>query len=319
MRLQNIDANLLRSLRALLEERHVTRAGIRVGLGQPAMSDALARLRRIFEDELLVRVGGKYELTPGGMALLDRVAVAVDAIDRLMAVDPNTDQRNMDREFRIWATDISLVLAKPLLRLLAEKSPNTRICFLDINLGAEEPEFALRTADGVLAPRGFIGDLPSLPVFTDNWCFIASREHAPPGLMFTVDELARRPWVATYRTQQAMSPPRRELSILGRDLNIVSVVEGFMSLPSLVSGSSRLAFMPRRMAELGSHPDLAVLDCPFHVPPLIETFWWHKARQDDREHKWLREMITAAAAELAEPVPVTAEQSMPPREVTQQR
>ena len=67
-RLREVDANLLLSLHALLEERNLTHAGERMTMSQPAMSGALARLRKHFDDELLVRVGRGFELTPHGRA-----------------------------------------------------------------------------------------------------------------------------------------------------------------------------------------------------------------------------------------------------------
>ena len=82
MNLASLDLNLVVALRALLEERNVTRAGQRVGLSQPAMSAALSRLRRHFDDDLLARVGGRYELTALGLALLDRTATACDLLER---------------------------------------------------------------------------------------------------------------------------------------------------------------------------------------------------------------------------------------------
>src|SRR5256885_9596679 len=62
--LEGVDLNLLPPLAALLEERHVTRAADRSGLSQPAMSRALARLRKLLDDQLLIRDGGGYVLTP---------------------------------------------------------------------------------------------------------------------------------------------------------------------------------------------------------------------------------------------------------------
>ena len=83
MSLSGLDLNLVLSLRALLEERNVTRAGQRVGLSQPAMSAALARLRRHFDDDLLSRVGKQYELTALGRALLNRTSTACDLLERV--------------------------------------------------------------------------------------------------------------------------------------------------------------------------------------------------------------------------------------------
>ena len=77
MALGGTDLNLLLPLKVLLEEGNVTRAGQRLELSQPAMSAALARLRRRFDDELLVRAGRDYELTPFARDLLPEVQHAV--------------------------------------------------------------------------------------------------------------------------------------------------------------------------------------------------------------------------------------------------
>ena len=92
-RLANLDLNLLLSLRALLVERNVTRAAAALGLSQPAVSAALARLRRHFGDELLVRVGNRYELTPLALRLVDRAESAVAGIERVFSAGPRLRPR----------------------------------------------------------------------------------------------------------------------------------------------------------------------------------------------------------------------------------
>ena len=106
--LNTMDLNLVLALRALLEERNVTRAGQRVGLSQPAMSAALARLRRHFGDDLLSRVGGQYELTPLGTALLDRAATACDLLERVFTAERNGARARRASTF-LRANDQSII------------------------------------------------------------------------------------------------------------------------------------------------------------------------------------------------------------------
>src|SRR5579863_7300856 len=103
--LAGLDTNLVVALRALLTERNVTRAGQRIGLSQPAMSAALARLRRHFGDELLVRSGAGYELTPLGTVLLDRAVAACEMLERLFASQASFEPDNEEREFVILTSD----------------------------------------------------------------------------------------------------------------------------------------------------------------------------------------------------------------------
>src|SRR5687768_1422083 len=103
--LASLDLNLVVALRALLEERNVTKAGRRVGLSQPAMSAALARLRRHFDDDLLSRAGGHYELTALGLALLDRTAAACDLLERVFTSQADFDPAREEHEFTLIASD----------------------------------------------------------------------------------------------------------------------------------------------------------------------------------------------------------------------
>ena len=85
MAVGGMDLNLLVPLRALLEEVNVTRAGERIGMSQPAMSAALAKLRRHYRDELLVRVGREYELTPLARSLLPTIQRSMPAVEAGLA------------------------------------------------------------------------------------------------------------------------------------------------------------------------------------------------------------------------------------------
>ena len=124
MTLGGTDLNLLLSLKVLLEEGNVTRAGVRLELSQPAMSAALARLRRRFDDELLVRAGRDYELTPFAKDLLPEVQHAVRLLGRALHLEDEFDPATSERVFRLSMSDYAIaVVHEPLLRLLARDAP----------------------------------------------------------------------------------------------------------------------------------------------------------------------------------------------------
>src|SRR4029453_16711065 len=101
MALGGTDLNLLLPLKVLLEEGNVTRAGQRLDLSQPAMSAALARLRRRFADQLLSRSGRDYELTPFARDLLPEVQRAVRLMGRALHLEDEFDPATSDGEFRL--------------------------------------------------------------------------------------------------------------------------------------------------------------------------------------------------------------------------
>ena len=127
-RLREVDANLLLSLHALLEERNLTHAGERMTMSQPAMSGALARLRKHFDDELLVRVGRGFELTPLAERLRPVVDEAVEAAEALLGNQREFDPASSNRRFAVSMSEYAMtVLAEPLTRLLAEQAPGCAV------------------------------------------------------------------------------------------------------------------------------------------------------------------------------------------------
>src|SRR5438067_13297594 len=139
LNLGRVDLNLLVAMEALLDEATVTRAAERVHLSQPAMSDALQRLRRLFGDELLVRVGRQYQLTAFAMELQEPlhelVQMAGDIIQRREVFDPATDLRT----FNVVASEYSAyILVQPVLQRIATAAPGLSLRLLRSTPG--EPE-----------------------------------------------------------------------------------------------------------------------------------------------------------------------------------
>src|SRR6202020_3139915 len=107
MSLSSLDLNLLVALDALLLEANVSRAAMRVGLSQPAMSHALQRLRDIFSDPLLVRTGARMELTPRAQALRGPLAQALDQVRGLFTPE-EFDAGHSERHFRLMMPDLAV-------------------------------------------------------------------------------------------------------------------------------------------------------------------------------------------------------------------
>lgn len=151
-----IDLNLMVSLDALLQERSVTRAAQRLGLSQPTLSAALARLRRHFDDQLLTRAGNSYELTPLAERLVEQTGQALSASDRVFQTRPDFDPAHSEHEFILVVADCSLpVFGRVLADLLSVQAPKVRIDFQHstnhIVQGAAE---YLRTVDAIVVPQG---------------------------------------------------------------------------------------------------------------------------------------------------------------------
>ncbi|MFF9624612.1 LysR family transcriptional regulator [Streptomyces griseosporeus] len=290
MNLSRLDLNLVVALRALLEERNVTRAGQRVGLSQPAMSAALARLRRHFGDDLLARVGGHYELTALGQVLLDRTATAYDVLERLFASQADFDPARESREFKLIASDYAVaVFGTELARVVHEEAPGIRLRFTQTPPTVVEDTATLLSAtDGLFMPHGVISDFPATDLYDDRWVFLVADDHPTVEDRLTRRDLARLPWVTYQRTYDA--PAVRQLGMLGIEPKVEVSVDSFQSLPLLVAGTRRIALVQARLARL-LEPVAAVrvVEPPYEAVPLREALWWHPVYTHDAAHIWLRE------------------------------
>ncbi|WP_128377248.1 LysR family transcriptional regulator [Streptomyces cavernae] len=304
MSLSSLDLNLVLSLRALLEERNVTRAGQRVGLSQPAMSAALARLRRHFDDELLSRVGGQYELTALGRALLDRTATACDLLERVFSSRAEFVPGSEEHEFTLLTSDYAIaVFGAELARTVHAQAPGVRLRFQHMPTSVtEETATLLSTADGLLMPHGVISGFPAVELFTDRWAFLVAETNDEVGDRLTMEDLARLPWVTYQRTYDA--PAARQLSMLGVDPHVEVSADSFQVLPFLVAGTRRIALVQQRLAELlrGVAP-VRIMEPPYEAVPLQEAMWWHPVHTQDAAHIWLRETAARVGAELAPSAP----------------
>ncbi|MGV9884976.1 LysR family transcriptional regulator [Streptomyces sp. NPDC003006] len=300
MNLARLDLNLVVALRALLEERNVTHAGQRVGLSQPAMSAALARLRRHFDDDLLARVGGHYELTALGRVLLDRTSTAYDLLERLFASQAEFDPAKETREFKLLASDYAVsVFGAELARVVHEEAPGIRLRFAQTPTTVVDDTGALLSAvDGLLMPHGVISDFPATDLYEDRWVFLVAQDHPSVGERLTRQDLARLPWVTYQRTYDA--PAVRQLGMLGVEPRVEVSVDSFHLLPLLVTGTGRIALIQSRLAHLLSPlAPVRLLDPPYEAVPLREALWWHPVHTHDAAHIWLRETAARVGGRMA--------------------
>lgn len=301
MSLGGTDLNLMVALKALLEEGNVTKAGAKIGKGQPAMSTALARLRRHYQDDLLVRVGRDYELTPFAKALLPSVQQSMQTVDLALGTGRGFDPATSRHAFRINATDYAIsVLAEPLLRRLAAVAPRIRLDFAAIPDDMHESEHGLRNCDALIGPLGFGFPGSQAPLFRDR--FVGVVDPANPRLRdgrLTVEDLSSLPHAVRSCGNTHIGPPERVMDELSIPRQVQVVTVGFLPLPFLVAGTDLVAFLPERLAlRVAATIGLAVVEPPFGRVEIIETLWWHPDRASTPEHAWLRRILTEAAAAL---------------------
>jgi len=296
--LRGIDLNLLVVLDAILTERNLTRAGETIGLTQPAVSGAVAKLRRLFDDPLLVRGGRTSELTPKAIELQPVVREAMAEIARTLNIRPLFDPLTSDRQFRITASDYALsVMTGPLLAVLEQQAPGVSVEFSP--LMNVEPVDLLRE-DVVVASATRLIPGKHQALFSDSMaCVVAADNPRLRDGALTLDDLAEMPYVQVALAEGVVMYADDALSAAGISPTVARIVPGFLPVPFVVSGTGFFGFAPTRLAELYSDElGLTVARLPMRLPVLIESAYWHPSRSDDPALSWLLDALRTVSERI---------------------
>ena len=303
-RLREVDANLLLALHALLEERNLTHAGARMTMSQPAMSGALARLRKHFDDELLVRVGRGFELSPMAERLKPAVEEAVEAAEALLGNQREFDPGSSTKQFDVSMSEYAMtVLSEPLTKVFAQQAPGCTLALDPLDVRRDQVETQLMRRDLLIAPLGFEFPGRTQPIFTDELVCLVARDH--PRLRdgrLTLEDLSEMPHaVAEFA---AAGDKRRPLEVEVEDKglggrNILVQVTSLLTLPFAVAGTDMCAFVPSRLARRCVEIlDLVVAETPMDPVRITEAAHWHPRREKDPAGVWLRGLLYDVAIHL---------------------
>jgi LysR family nod box-dependent transcriptional activator len=303
MNLRKVDLNLLVILDALLTERSVSRAGERIGLSQPAVSAALARLREAFDDPLLVRVGREFALTRYASELVTPIRDALDRIELTLLQKPGFDPKCDRRHFSISASDYAaLVLLAPFIRELSTEAPNVTIHLLprsrDVGRLLKSDQ-----VDLVIEPVELFAsnDFPSTPLFSDRWlCAVDSNNPHVRGSAITQEAFLQLPHlVYGIGEDRQLNLADQHLNKIGTRRTIGVTVESFLLTPFLIRGTHLVTLVLEKAARhLVQIESVRMVDCPFDVPEIHEAMYWHPRHTMDSGHQWLREKLRYVAANL---------------------
>ena len=298
----SIDFNLLTALSALLEERNLTRAGEKTNLSQPAMSSALARLRRHFDDELLMRDGRQYELTPLAEKLLPDVRNALRQVERTLEARTEFDPATSTRTFSLVMSDYAVtVLVDPLLRRARELAPGVGLTVNPIPGDMQESDRSLLQHDLMIAPLGFTFPGESEEIFRDRYVCLADAGNSwlVNGTLSLASFAALPQAVATFGQREMLNQAEQALTDLGVPRRVQVTTEGWLPLPFVVAGTDLVAVVPERLARrVAGSAGVVVVEPPFGKIDLIEAVWWHPTRSGDQALRWLRSIVAGVAARL---------------------
>ena len=288
-----IDLNLLVVLDALLDERHVSRAAIRLNKSQPAVSHALSRLRLLLDDPLLVRHGGGLQLTARAREIAPQLAEALDRMRNLLT-PAGFDPASGRRTFRLAISDYGAAVLLPrLIPLLRSQAPGIDLVVSQ----ASREAMAAQVLDGEIDfAFGVFPDLDesmrTLPLFEERYACLADARALGSGTRMDIPTYLAHPHALVALRADVESEVDAALAVAGHKRRIGLVLPHWGVAPSLVAGTDLILTVARRILPETQQADgLVVFDPPFPIPPFAFEQIWHKRRDGDAAHKWLRELI----------------------------
>jgi len=293
-----LDLNLLPALEALLKRRNVSHAASDVGLSQPAMSRALARLRETLGDTLLVRVpGGGYALTPRAETLASRLAVTLDHVKAVFQ-EPVFDPAKVERTVRIAGADTHATLLAPtLMARLAREAPG-----IDIRIESYGPNLITRMETGALDLAFAISTTPLPPgtrseaYATDRLALVLRRGHPLARRRWKMEDYAKVAHVGVSIMGDSQSDLDAQLATVGVHRRIALTTPHFIAALAVVSQTDMATTISRVFAErFADQFDLIVKEPPLPVTELELTVVWSHVRAADPVLAWLRTVIRDVA------------------------
>jgi DNA-binding transcriptional LysR family regulator len=294
--ISGFDLNLLIAFDALLEERSVSRAAARLGLSQPAMSSALARLREQMGDPLFERRRHGIAPTPRALAMAEPIRSAIESVQQALSIAPEAPPR--PRTLRLSANSYSETLLLPEIARHLGGAPEPFV--LDVRReDPNSPGVALTLqwrAAGAAGPHTL-----STTVLHDPLVCIVRRGNRAIGDRFPLSSFLDCAHVAVS------SEPTRSRDIvdaalapLGKSRRVVMAVAGFVDAAWQVSQSDLVAVVPRRLAQaIASRLGLGILSAPVALPDLVLEASWDREANDDQLAMWLKGLILEAGRQLA--------------------
>ena len=299
-KLSAIDLNLLVVLRALLRERHVTRAARELGLSQSAASHALARLRELYGDPLLVRSGRSLELTPRALDILPLLERGLLELEGSVRAPPPFDPRKARLTLRLIAADYSqAVFFGPLLSLVQREAPGIDLHVMGEAGGLEQLEAG--TTDFALLPKEQVPrTFSQRRLFSDGFTCMLRRGH--PALQRKRLSLEQYLELGHLLISPGGSPGGlvdAELAQRGLSRRVVLHVPSFLVAPLVVAETDLISTGPERLfRRMSERFPIVLLPPPLKLARFDLCMVWHARHDRNPAHGWLREAIVRVSRDL---------------------
>lgn len=294
MNLRSVDLNLLTVLESLLEEAHVTRAAERLGMSQPAVSNALERCRRLLDDPLLVRGSGGMQLTPKAQRLRQPLRRALGELAGLISpAQPSLAE--LHQTVRIAMPDFPAnVAGAAIYRAVTESAPGIRLSFQpwlggmaaldDLARGAVELVFTVMGCQGA--------SIRKMTLLQGRYVVMMCRDH-PAAADFSLEQWLAYPHVQISSSGDSDGVVDQALARIHRHRRIGIVVPHFQMVPALLAHTHLIALLPHRCVP-ADDPRFVVFEPPLQIGENMEArLAWHARHDNDPGVQHVAQIVAA--------------------------
>ncbi|WP_428267139.1 LysR family transcriptional regulator [Haliangium sp.] len=296
--LATIDLNLLHVVATVLEKGSATRAARSLHVTQSAVSNALKRARELFGDELVIRRPHGFEPTPRAAALLPSLRAWLEQARHLIADAAAFDPAQSTRTFRIACADaVAITLLRPILRLLGERAPGTRLRMLTLDRLISEDGLARGEVDLLIgSPPTIERDQGAELVYRDPMACIVRRDHPTVRKRLSLDAYAALAHVDLALFGMVDDTIDRVLAKHGRARTVRVALPHFASVPLVVVETDCVATLTDRIARVfAAQLPIRVLAPPVPLQPIEIRQVWHQRAETDEAVRFLRAIVRDAA------------------------
>ena len=308
---RTLDLNLLKVFDVVMAERSVTRAAARLAMTQPAVSNALRRLRESTQEDLFVPTSTGMTPTPHAQTLWPTVRVSLDGLREAFepqGFDPAVDART----FTLAMADATAALFVPVLAGTLQRA-DAQVDLSVIPLTSRDPRPMLEhgqadaavgffpDANAALEAEGDLAVIGRDRLYECAYVCVMRRDHplAAAGAL-TLDAYCAAEHLRVSFAGRPRGFVDEALARLGRKRRVMITVNQFFNAGSGVRTSDLLTVLPRSFVPAtGFEAELAVRDLPFELPGIDVSMLWHRRHEQDTAQRWLRDTLARTAAQIA--------------------
>lgn len=302
--LRSFDLNLLLALKALIEEKSVSRAAEKLCMSQPAMSHVLRKLRSQLDDPILVKSKAGMEPTARALALLEPTAAVLRDVERIIEPPTAFDPATSRRRFVIATSDyVACALLPSIAESMARSAPEVELRVRHPISGAPHIAIENENIDLVIGYNAILGNMAhirSQKLMSESVvCLTRQCNPAAQGDEITLGQFLECKHLLISWRESGTGLIDDCLARQGLRRNVSFILPNFMSTPWVLEKTDLLLCLPRRMAEkFVQLAPLKILPVPIDLPPYELMMVWHPRQEKDQAHGWLRGLFAEATRDI---------------------